>query len=81
MEELFYEEELMKRNRIIGKKIREARRAKGLNIRELSYEVELSPNYIGELEFGRRSITYMDAFKLKRELIISMEEMGFVEMK
>ncbi len=81
-EELSCEEEsLISRNKKIGENIRKARIVKGWNIREVSYEVNLSPNYIGELEFGRRSITYMDALRLKRELPISLEDMGFIEMK
>lgn len=39
-------------NTLLGQRIREQRKAKGWTMEQFSEKVELSPNYIGELERG-----------------------------
>lgn len=51
-----------------GTLIRQERTKKGISLRELGKRVDLSPSYLGDLEFGRRSISASTLERLLEQL-------------
>lgn len=51
-----------------GALMRQERTKKGISLRELGKRLDLSPSYLGDIEFGRRSISVSTLERLLEQL-------------
>lgn len=60
---------------IVGKKIRQFRLADGLTLEELAFRSQLHPNYLGDLERGRRNPSLENLKKIADGLKKPLEDL------
>lgn len=60
---------------IVGKKIRQFRLADGLTLEELAFRSQLHPNYLGDLERGRRNPSLANLKKIADGLKKPLEDL------
>ncbi|WP_047155039.1 helix-turn-helix domain-containing protein [Aneurinibacillus tyrosinisolvens] len=61
--------------KIIGERLRNFRKERGLSQEELAYLASLHSTYIGQLERGEKNVTIESLEKITRALGISLEEL------
>ena len=58
--------------RLFGKRVRERRLALGLTQQELAERAGLQRSYIGEIELGKRNVTFKSAAKIAKALQVEV---------
>ncbi|HXG40462.1 MAG TPA: helix-turn-helix transcriptional regulator, partial [Candidatus Limnocylindrales bacterium] len=61
----------------IGERLRAARRARGLSLRELAARLSVSPSLISQIERGRANPSVSTLYALVSELDVSLDELLF----
>jgi transcriptional regulator with XRE-family HTH domain len=61
--------------KIVGRRIRTLREARGWNQNELADEVELDRAYVGGIEIGQRNLTLRNLLKFARAFNITLSEL------
>lgn len=61
--------------KILGQNIRNIRKNKGLSIEQLSFECQLSRNYISDVERGKRNISFINLNKISKALNVNIKEL------
>ncbi len=61
-------------DRTVGEWLKDNREAKGLSLRKLAAQLELSPSYISDIENGNRRVTETLARSITVELGLSFDE-------
>ena len=62
-------------NKNLGKRIRLLRQARNWSILELALNADINPNYLGDLENGRRNPTLKVLYKISSALHISLSSL------
>lgn len=57
----------------IGKRIRRCRRECGLTQEELAEKIDIAPNYLGQIENGRRGVNITNLIKIANTLDITFD--------
>jgi len=65
----------MNKKKLIGKRIKELRKSKGLSQEELAEKADTSPNYLSRMERGTENPTLDMLIKLSNALEVEMWEM------
>lgn len=68
-------DEAAKVQRVFAAALRAERKARGLTQRQLSVRAKLTPNYVGEIERGRRMITLLTLRRLAAALQLTTSEL------
>ena len=61
----------------MGERLREARRARGLSLRELADRLGVSPSLISQIETGRANPSVSTLYAIAAELDVSLDELLF----
>ena len=61
----------------MGERLREARRAAGLSLRELADRLGVSPSLISQIETGRANPSVSTLYAIAAELDVSLDELLF----
>ena len=57
----------------IGARIRQCRREKGLTQEQLAERIDIAPNYLGQIENGRRGVNLTNLVKIANELNVTFD--------
>lgn len=57
----------------IGERIRRCRRERGLTQEELAEKIDIAPNYLGQIENGRRGVNITNLIKIANALDITFD--------